>query len=137
MTFPTGNDRYVGSTYEMELAAHAVLKQRRAMAKVVREVSGNRADCVEPRPLLKAVEQVVPDEHGELDVGKCITFSDSKRAEHQRGNHTLVFVASLTDALDHSLLKHRRLSLPLNIQISGTQCAMTAAMPCGGSVLGE
>src|SRR5690606_32204697 len=106
VALPTRDDREVGRAHEVELAAHAVLEERGVMAEVVREVSGHRANGVEQGALLEVLERVIPDEHGELDVGEGIPFPGRERAEHQRSDDALVCVARLTEALDHPLLKH-------------------------------
>lgn len=81
----------------MELAAHAVLEERRVVAEVVGEVGRDGADRVEPRPLFEAPEGVVADEEGELDVGEGVRLPGREGAEHQRARDALVPAAGLPE----------------------------------------
>lgn len=99
------------------------------MAEIIREISGNRANRMEPRALIKALKGLVSEEHGKLDIREVIALSHRERAEHQRADHTLVPLTRLAKALYDCLLKHALPALPFTFFLSNCITGIIKAEP--------
>ena len=75
------------------------------MAVIIRVVSGDRADRLKKRALVKSVKCLILNEHRELNVRECITFAGCEGTKHQDCHYPIVRVTDVSEALNHHVLK--------------------------------